>query len=86
MDIMSLANDALVSYIKGKVTDSASGVSDVAKLINVSEMLPAAKACWDKLSEENRSQLISAVMALVKGGKATSLLSGLAGLAKGFGA
>ena len=33
MDIMSLANDALVSYIKGKVTDSASGVSDVAKLI-----------------------------------------------------
>ena len=78
MDILSLANDALISYIKGKVANLGLGDIDVSKLINVSEMVPAAKACWEKLSGENQRQLVNAVAALGKGQQTASLLGGLA--------
>ena len=78
MDIMSLANEALVSYIKSKVTGINLGSIDIAKLINVSEMAPAAKECWEKLSADNQSKLVNAVAALGKGQQAASLLGGLA--------
>lgn len=78
MDILSLANDALVSYIKGKVANLGLGSIDIDKIINVSEMVPAAKECWEKLSGENRTKLVNAIAALGKGQQAASLLGGLA--------
>ena len=78
MDILSLANDALISYIKGKVANLGIGNIDVSKIINVAEMVPAAKECWEKLSADNQSKLVKAVAALGKGQQAASLLGGLA--------
>ena len=78
MDILSLANDALINYIKGKVANLGIGDINVSKLINVAEMVPAAKECWEKLSSENQSKLVSAIAALGKGQQAASLLGGLA--------
>ena len=78
MDILSLANDALISYIKGKVANLGIGNIDVSKIINVAEMVPAAKECWEKLSADNQSKLVNAVAALGKGQQAASLLGGLA--------
>ena len=78
MDILSLANDALLSYIKGKVANLGVGNIDVSKIINVAEMVPAAKECWEKLSTDNQSKLVNAVAALGKGQQAASLLGGLA--------
>lgn len=82
MDIMSLANDALISYIKGKVANIGIGSLDVSKLINVAEMVPAAKECWEKLSGDNQNKLVQAIAALGKGQQAASLLGGLAGAFK----
>ena len=78
MDILSLANDALINYIKGKVANLGIGDIDVSKIINVAEMVPAAKDCWEKLSADNQSKLVNAVAALGKGQQAASLLGGLA--------
>ena len=78
MDIRSLANDALISYIKGKVANLGIGNIDISKIINVAEMVPAAKECWEKLSADNQSKLVNAVAALGKGQQAASLLGGLA--------
>ncbi len=78
MDILSLANDALISYIKGKVANLGIGNIDVSKIINVAEMVPAAKECWEKLSADKQSKLVNAVAALGKGQQAASLLGGLA--------
>lgn len=78
MDILSLANDALISYIKGKVANLGLGDIDVSKIINVAEMFPAAKECWEKLSADNQSKLVNAIAALGKGQQAASLLGGLA--------
>ena len=78
MDILSLANDALLSYIKGKVATLGIGNIDVSKIINVAEMVPAAKECWEKLSADNQSKLVNAIAALGKGQQAASLLGGLA--------
>ncbi len=78
MDILSLANDALISYIKGKVANLGIGNIDVSKIINVAEMVPAAKECWEKLSSDNQSKLVNAIAALGKGQQAASLLGGLA--------
>ena len=78
MDILSLANDALLGYIKGKVANLGIGNIDVSKVINVAEMVPAAKECWEKLSADNQSKLVNAVAALGKGQQAASLLGGLA--------
>ena len=78
MDILSLANDALLSYIKGKVANLGIGNIDVSKIINVAEMVPAAKECWEKLSADNQSKLVNAVAALGKSQQAASLLGGLA--------
>ncbi len=78
MDILSLANDALINYIKGKVANLGIGDIDVSKIINVAEMVPAAKECWEKLSADNQSKLVNAVAALGKGQQAASLLGGLA--------
>ncbi len=78
MDILSLANDALINYIKGKVANLGLGDIDISKVINVAEMVPAAKECWEKLSSENQSKLVNAVAALGKGQQAASLLGGLA--------
>lgn len=84
MDILSLANDALVNYIKEKVSGIGLGGIDVAKLINPAEMVPAAKECWEKLSSDNQGKLVEAVAALCKGRQAASLLGGLGGLAGAF--
>lgn len=84
MDIMSLANEALVSYIKSKVTGINLGGIDIAKLINVSEMVPAAKECWEKLSSDNQGKLVNAVAALCKGQQAASLLGSLGGALGAF--
>lgn len=84
MDIMSLANDALINYIKGKVAGIGLGNIDVAKLINVAEMAPAAKECWEKLSSDNQGKLVQAVAALAKGQQVSSILGGLGGLAGAF--
>lgn len=84
MDIMSLANDALVNYIKSKVTGVNLGGIDISKLINVSEMAPAAKECWEKLSADNQGKLVSAVAALCKGQQAASLLGSLGGALGAF--
>ncbi len=78
MDILSLANEALINYIKGKVANLGLGDIDISKVINVAEMVPAAKECWEKLSSENQSKLVNAVAALGKGQQAASLLGGLA--------
>ena len=78
MDILSLANDALISYIKGKVANLGIGNIDVSKIINVAEMVPAAKECWEKLSADNQAKLVNAVAALGKSQQAASLLGGLA--------
>ena len=78
MDILSLANDALISYIKGKVANLGIGNIDISKIINVAEMVPAAKECWEKLSADNQSKLVNAIAALGKGQQAASLLGGLA--------
>ena len=78
MDILSLANDALISYIQGKVANLGLGDIDVSKIINVAEMVPAAKECWEKLSADNQSKLVNAIAALGKGQQAASLLGGLA--------
>ena len=78
MDILSLANDALINYIKGKVANLGVGNIDVSKIINVAEMVPAAKECWEKLSADNQSKLVNAVAALGKGQQAASILGGLA--------
>ena len=78
MDIMSLANEALVSYIKGKVANIGLGSIDVSKLINVAEMVPAAKQCWEALSGDNQKKLVEAIAALGKGQQAASILGGLA--------
>ena len=82
MDILSLANDALISYIKGKVANLGLGDIDVSKIINVAEMVPAAKECWEKLSGDNQAKLVNAIAALGKGQQAASLLGGLAGAFK----
>ena len=82
MDILSLANDALISYIKGKVANLGIGNIDVSKIINVAEMVPAAKECWEKLSADNQSKLVNAVAALGKSQQAASLLGGLASAVK----
>lgn len=82
MDIMSLANEALISYIKGKVANVNLGSIDISKLINVSEMVPAAKECWEKLSSDNQTKLVNAVAALAGGNKVSSLLGGLSGILK----
>ena len=78
MDILSLANDALISYIKGKVANLGIGNIDISKIINVAEKVPAAKECWEKLSADNQSKLVNAVAALGKGQQAASILGGLA--------
>ena len=78
MDILSLATDALISYIQGKVANLGLGDIDVSKIINVAEMVPAAKECWEKLSADNQSKLVNAIAALGKGQQAASLLGGLA--------
>lgn len=82
MDIMSLANEALINYIKGKVSGLGLGDIDVSKIINVAEMVPAAKECWEKLSGENQKSLVQAIAALGKGQQAASLLGGLSGFLK----
>lgn len=82
MDIMSLANEALVTYIKGKVANIGTGSIDVSKLINVAEMLPAAKECWEKLSGADQSKLVNAIAALSGGSKVSSLLGGLGSILK----
>ena len=82
MDILSLANDALIGYIKDKVANLNVGNIDISKVINVAEMVPAAKACWEKLSGENQAQLVNAIAALGKGQQAASLLGGLASVFK----
>lgn len=86
MDILSMANEALVTYIKGKVAGVGDGKIDIAKLINVGEMVAPARECWEKLSGDNKEKLVSAIAAMAgaKSGNLGSVISGIAGLAKGL--
>ncbi len=86
MDILSLANEALVTYIKGKVANLGDGKIDIAKLINVGEMVAPARECWEKLSGGDQEKLVSAIAAMAgaKSGNLGSMLGGIASLAKGL--
>lgn len=86
MDILSMANEALISYIKEKVAGLGGGAIDIAKLINVGEMVAPARECWEKLSGGDREKLVSAIAAMAgaKEGGLGSLIGGIAGIAKGL--
>lgn len=82
MDIMSLANEALITYLKGKLANINLGSIDISKIVNVAEMVPAARECWEKLSSGDQTKLVNAVAALAGSSKVSSLLGGLSGVFK----